>query len=67
MIEYRKATIHDIESLLKVRIDFLREAKNIRNDDDEKLLLTSNREFLSSSLSGGSFVQFIAIRGLVMV
>ena len=61
MIEYRKATINDIDDLLRIRIDFLRNAKNIRNENDEKILLLSNKEFLSSSLLDGSFVQLLAI------
>ena len=67
MIEYRKATINDIEDLLKVRIDFLYNANNIRNENDEMILLLSNREFLSSSLLDGSFEQFLALDGTKIV
>ena len=60
MIEYRKATVDDIENLLKVRVDFLYNAKNIRNDEDKKILFNTNREFLLKSLTDGSFVQWLA-------
>jgi GNAT superfamily N-acetyltransferase len=61
MIKYRKATVNDIDDLLKVRIDFLHNAKNIRNEDDEKILIKTNREFLLKSLSDGSYIQWLAI------
>lgn len=63
MIEYRKAAVTDIEKLLKVRIDFLYNAKNIRNIEDEKILFDTNREFLLKGLTDGSFVQWIAMDG----
>jgi len=63
MISYRKAVLDDMDDLLKTRIDFLRNAKNIRDENDEKALLSSNREFLLSSLTDGSFVQHLAIDG----
>ncbi|MHB1154609.1 MAG: GNAT family N-acetyltransferase [Eubacteriales bacterium] len=61
MIEYRKATIEDIENLLKVRIDFLLEAKNICTDDEKALMLKTNRDFLNTSMIDGSFIAWIAI------
>jgi GNAT superfamily N-acetyltransferase len=61
MIEYRKATINDMEDLLAVRVDFLRLANIIKNENDEKMLLLSNRNFLSCSLIDGSFIQYLAV------
>lgn len=63
MIEYRKATLNDIEQLLKIRIDFLKDAGNIRNEEDEKVMLSANEQFLYSSLSDGSFIQLLAFDG----
>lgn len=67
MIEYRKATKEDIEDLLKIRIDFLYNANNIRNEEDEKFLTLSDREFFSTSLSNGSFVEWIAVDEKVII
>ncbi len=61
MIEYRKANIADIDSILQVRIDFLLEAKNICTDDEKALMLKTNREFLFTSIADGSFVEWIAV------
>jgi GNAT superfamily N-acetyltransferase len=63
MIKYRKATINEIEDLLKVRLDFLNNAKNTRNEEDKRILLISNREFLSTVLADGSFIQWLALDG----
>jgi len=67
MIEYRKATIDDIDELLKIRIDFLRDAKNIQNEDDEAILTRTNKDFLSQSLADGSFMQWLALDGTKIV
>jgi GNAT superfamily N-acetyltransferase len=61
MIGYKKATIDDIDELLKVRIDFLIDAKCISTDAEKNLMITANREFLCESLSDGSFAQWVAV------
>ena len=60
MIEYRKATISEIETLVKIRVHFLREANNIVSDTDEEVLHKSNREYMAVSMGDGSFVSWIA-------
>lgn len=45
MLEYRKAILGDIEDLMKIRIEFLHDIKNIRNEEEEKILIASNRGF----------------------
>lgn len=67
MIEYRKATTNEIDELLTVRIDFLRNANNIRNEEDKKILLETNRTFLLSSLTDGSFIQWLATQGTKII
>lgn len=61
MTEYRKAITDDINNLLKVRIDFLFEANNIRTIEEKELMLKTNKEFLIASLIDGSFVEWIAV------
>ena len=61
MIEYRKATLDDIELLINVRIDFLRDAGNITTNEEEKLMRKSNEEFLKEVLINGSYVQWLAL------
>ena len=61
MIQYRLASIDDIEILVKMRICFLREANNI-NVAEEKDLRESNKEYFINSFSSGSFVAWVAIK-----
>ncbi len=61
MIEYRKAQISDIEDLLRVRIDFLYDAKNITTLEEENVIRKSNEEFLKEVLTDGSFIQWLAL------
>ena len=63
MIEYRKATVSEIDTLAKIRVDFLREANNIANDEDEEVLFQSNREYMAVSIDEGSFVAWVAVDG----
>jgi len=67
MIAYRKATTDDIDALLKLRIDFLRDAKNIQNEGEEAILIQANKNFLSQSLADGSFIQWLAMDGAEIV
>ena len=60
MIEYRKATIDDIETLLQIRIDFMRDVKSVTTDDDEKVMREANAEYLNETLPDGSFIQWLA-------
>jgi GNAT superfamily N-acetyltransferase len=60
-VEYRKATVDDLDELLIVRLDFLREMKKIGNEKDEKQLMSTVREFLGTSLAGDDYTQFVAV------
>ncbi len=61
MVEYRKATIHDMNDLLKVRMDFLRDVGSVNTEDEETLLLEANEAFLAKTLADGSYVQWLAV------
>ena len=66
MMEYRMATLADMEVLLTIRMDFLRDAQGIPNGG-ESALIEANRAFLLSSLADGSFVQWLALDGTEIV
>ncbi len=61
VIEYRKATADDIHELLKVRMDFLINAGNIKGGDENDELIEANRDYILKSLDNGSFVQWLAV------
>lgn len=62
MFEYRRATISDIEELLKARIDFLIELNGIRDLKDKQLMLKQNHEYIINSMSNGSFIEWVALK-----
>ena len=61
MIEYRKATIDDIEELLKVRMAVLYEVEHIFTAEQEAALLAPNREYILNGLADGSFAEWLAV------
>ena len=61
MIEYRKATISDLDALVRIRLDFLRDADKIKSDEVIEVLLKNNREYMAASMADGSFVSWIAV------
>ncbi len=62
MIEFRKATIEDIDTLAKVRIDFLCEANQL-TEEEKEVLLTANRQYFAETMADGSFAAWIALDG----
>ncbi|WP_435356485.1 GNAT family N-acetyltransferase [Emticicia sp. SJ17W-69] len=67
-ITYRKATIHDIDELVRLRIDFLKEVQQVetRQYSEEELSL-SLHEYLSKSMNNDEFVAWLAISDNVIV
>lgn len=60
MIEYRRAAISDIEDLIRLRMDFTREVQKIKNDDGDKTLSDSLREYFSSTMPEDGFIAWLA-------
>lgn len=61
-ITYRKATINDLDELVRLRIEFLKEVQKIETRQySEEELSTSLREYLSKSIVNDEFVAWLAI------
>ncbi len=61
MIEFRKARKDDLDNVLKVRMYFLTETKQIKDPELEKKLLTVNKEFLHENLGNDGYIMWLAI------
>lgn len=62
MITYRKATLADLEELVRLRIEFLKEVQNVETRQySEEALRISLREYLSKSMQNDEFVAWLAI------
>ena len=61
LVEYRKATVEDIDLVAKIRLEFLSEVNNINNDDEKFQLHESIRHYMSCAIADESFVSWLAI------
>lgn len=61
MIQYRRASIDDVENVLKARIDFLVEANHIQSEHDRELMVLSNRDYIYHSLLDKSLILWLAV------
>lgn len=61
MIEYRKATVDDIENISKIRAIFLSEVNNIDDEDERNDLYLSIKQYMGSAIPNENFVSWLAI------
>ena len=62
LITYRKATINDLDELVRLRIEFLKEVQKVETRQyNEEELSTSLREYLSTSINNDAFVAWLAM------
>ncbi len=63
-ITYRKASIDDLDELVRLRIEFLKEVQQAETRQySEEELSTSLRKYLSKSIGNDDFVAWLAIFG----
>lgn len=63
-MEFRKATLKDLDALVKLRIEFMKEVNGTKSkDDDEKygLLAQTNAEYFKKHLPDNSFIAWLAV------
>jgi GNAT superfamily N-acetyltransferase len=62
MIEYRKATVNDIDDLARIRSIFIAEATNCSETERNKVEI-ANKIYFENTLADGNFVAWIALDG----
>jgi GNAT superfamily N-acetyltransferase len=60
MIVYRKAGVEDIEHLVQLRIDFIKEVQHVENNDNDEALAQEMRRFFISTMPEDGFIAWIA-------
>ncbi len=61
MIEYRKANIDDVAELVSLRIEFLKEIRNIQTDCNDSEIWKSLAEYFRTNLKNNSFIAWLAL------
>lgn len=56
----RQANLDDLDALVQLRLEFLREAGNLQNDTPTADLAESIRQYLTRNLATGEFVAWVA-------
>jgi ribosomal protein S18 acetylase RimI-like enzyme len=58
--EIRRATVQDIEEIVKLRLELFKELGEVRSGQEEALILTATREYLEEALFNNEFISYLA-------
>lgn len=61
MITYRKATINDIDDLVRTRIEFIKEVQNLETDFDLSSLKESLCNYFTNTIGENAFIAWLAL------
>jgi GNAT superfamily N-acetyltransferase len=61
MIEYRKADTKDVDNLVRLRVEFLREIGNLESSENDKVLEKALYEYLNKTIPCDEFVAWLAL------
>lgn len=61
MIDYRKATMDDIDDLVRTRIEFIKEVQNLEADFDLSSLKESLYRYFTDTMSENAFIAWLAL------
>lgn len=62
MIEYRKATVCDVDELARIRSLFLMEAKDVNSEAERNTIENMNKLYFKTSIIEESFISWIALK-----
>lgn len=60
MISYRRADIKDIDDLVRLRLQFMKEAQHIDNSDKDDAMTESLSKFFNASMPDDGFIAWVA-------
>jgi ribosomal protein S18 acetylase RimI-like enzyme len=59
--EIRRATVQDIEEIVKLRLELFKELGEARSEQEGSLILTATRNYLEEALSNNEFISYLAL------
>jgi hypothetical protein len=59
--EIRKATVQDIEEIIRLRLELFKELGEVQSEQEEALVTTATKKYLEESLSNNEFISFLAL------
>lgn len=60
-MEYRKATVNDLDELVRLRIEFLKEVRNIESDNNDSDVSKSLADYFKNTIKNDSFIAWLAL------
>jgi hypothetical protein len=59
--EIRKATVQDIEEIIRLRLELFKELGEVQSEQEEALVTTATKKYLEEALSSNEFISFLAL------
>ena len=57
----RKATVQDIEEIIRLRLELFKELGEVQSEQEEACVTTATRKYLEEALSNNEFISFLAL------
>lgn len=60
-VDIRKATIQDLEEIVRLRLELFKELGEVRSEQEETLVITATKEYLEEALTNNEFISYLAL------
>ena len=60
-VKIRKATVLDIEEMVRLRLELFKELGEVRSEQEEALVITATKEYLEEALTKNEFISYLAL------